>query len=344
MSPLADLPPDQRAVLQLVLKQGRSYDQLAGLLGIDRAAVAERAQAGAEALAPDAARRLSPERRGQVADYILGQHDPDEHEATRAHLAASASARAYARLLSDVLAGEAKNQLPDVPEAAPKPDPEPLAEIDAAPIAREPAAAVPTERRRPPASPVEARVSRVGGALFLAGVAIAAAVIIILLINNSGDSAGTPVTTTPSTARTTSTPATATPTTTTPTTTPTARRTALFELRPIGKSKALGGAQVVAAGTARELDVVAKNMRANTANDLYAVWFYNSQQDAFFCGFAEKLVTGNGQFGVKIPQQFLPSNPRHYKTLVVSLEPRPKDNKQPTRPTDIVMTGVLKGF
>jgi Sigma-70, region 4 len=94
MSALADLPPDQRAVLQLVLKQGRSYDQLAGLLGIDRSAVAERAQAGAEALAPDAARRLSPERRAQVADYILGQHEPARHDATRDHLAASASARA----------------------------------------------------------------------------------------------------------------------------------------------------------------------------------------------------------------------------------------------------------
>ena len=37
------LAPDQRAVVQLVLQQDRSYDELAGLLGISTDAVRDRA-------------------------------------------------------------------------------------------------------------------------------------------------------------------------------------------------------------------------------------------------------------------------------------------------------------
>ena len=43
MATLDSLPADQRAVLQLVLRRGRSYDEIARLLSIDRAAVRERA-------------------------------------------------------------------------------------------------------------------------------------------------------------------------------------------------------------------------------------------------------------------------------------------------------------
>ena len=43
MGSLETLPPDQRAVLDLVLQRGRSYDDIARLLAIDRAAVRGRA-------------------------------------------------------------------------------------------------------------------------------------------------------------------------------------------------------------------------------------------------------------------------------------------------------------
>ena len=52
MSPLEPLAPDQRAVVALVLQQGRSYDEIAALLGIPVDAVRARAQAGLAALAP----------------------------------------------------------------------------------------------------------------------------------------------------------------------------------------------------------------------------------------------------------------------------------------------------
>ena len=54
MSGLDNLPPDQRAVLQLVLARGRSYDEIAGMLSIDREAVRRRALDALDALTPAA--------------------------------------------------------------------------------------------------------------------------------------------------------------------------------------------------------------------------------------------------------------------------------------------------
>ena len=88
--PLESLPADQRAVLQLLLKQGQTYDDLSGLLNIDPAAVRERAHAALDALGPDVGRRLDPARRAEVADYLLGQQPASERAATRDHLAGSA--------------------------------------------------------------------------------------------------------------------------------------------------------------------------------------------------------------------------------------------------------------
>jgi hypothetical protein len=51
MSRLDDLPPDQRAVLLLLVQQGKSHAEIADMLGIPESAVRERAHAGLEALA-----------------------------------------------------------------------------------------------------------------------------------------------------------------------------------------------------------------------------------------------------------------------------------------------------
>jgi len=54
MSQLDRLPPDQRAVLSLVLDRGRSYAQVADMLGIPESAVRDRAHAALDALAAEA--------------------------------------------------------------------------------------------------------------------------------------------------------------------------------------------------------------------------------------------------------------------------------------------------
>jgi hypothetical protein len=56
MSQLDRLPPDQRAVLSLVLDRGRSYTEVAEMLGLPESAVRDRAHAALDALAAEAGR------------------------------------------------------------------------------------------------------------------------------------------------------------------------------------------------------------------------------------------------------------------------------------------------
>ncbi|HTA15923.1 MAG TPA: sigma factor-like helix-turn-helix DNA-binding protein [Solirubrobacteraceae bacterium] len=56
MTELDRLPPDQRAVLSLVLDRGKSYGEVAEMLGIPESGVRDRAHAALDALARDAAR------------------------------------------------------------------------------------------------------------------------------------------------------------------------------------------------------------------------------------------------------------------------------------------------
>lgn len=117
---LETLPPDQRAVLQLILKQGRGYSELSGLLKIDEAAVRARAHAGLEALAPNGSgAALTADRRGQIADWLLGQQDAADRAATVQHLEDSRAARRWAGALRAQLAPVARDhELPDLPAGA----------------------------------------------------------------------------------------------------------------------------------------------------------------------------------------------------------------------------------
>jgi hypothetical protein len=82
MASLDSLPPDQRAVLQMVLQRGRNYDEIAGMLSIDRAAVRERALSALDALGPGT--RVPAERRALITDYLLGQLPPGAGRRLRA--------------------------------------------------------------------------------------------------------------------------------------------------------------------------------------------------------------------------------------------------------------------
>ena len=52
MARFDDLPADQKAVLQLVLRQGRTYGEIAGLLKISTEAVRDRALTALDAVGP----------------------------------------------------------------------------------------------------------------------------------------------------------------------------------------------------------------------------------------------------------------------------------------------------
>ena len=116
MSGLETLPPDQRAVLQLILTQGRGYAELARMLRIDASAVRIRAHAGIDALAGASADAPDAARRAQISDYLLGQQDEGERLVTLVELTDSAAACRWAAALRAQLQPLAREPLPEVPE------------------------------------------------------------------------------------------------------------------------------------------------------------------------------------------------------------------------------------
>src|SRR5581483_10871077 len=113
MASLDSLPPDQRAVLQLVMQRGRSYDDIAKLLSIDRAGVRDRARHALDALGPQS--WVPDDRRGLITDYLLGQLAPLEADDVHSQLGESASERAWARVVASELRPLATQGLPDIP-------------------------------------------------------------------------------------------------------------------------------------------------------------------------------------------------------------------------------------
>ena len=73
MATFDQLSDEQRAIVELVLQQGKSYDELSEMLGIPEARVRERARDALVELAPVSARGVEEDWRGQLADYVLVQ-------------------------------------------------------------------------------------------------------------------------------------------------------------------------------------------------------------------------------------------------------------------------------
>src|SRR4051794_3020341 len=152
MSSLDELPPDQRAALSLLLRQRKSYDEVAGLLGIAPQAVHDRAHAALAVLAPAQARALDAAQREEIGDYLLGQQpSAGERLRTRTLLAGSSNAAEWARTLGGQLDGLAPGVMPEIPGAdgnAAAAASEPPADPPAAPHALSQTPPAPT----PPAS------------------------------------------------------------------------------------------------------------------------------------------------------------------------------------------------
>ena len=185
MSALEPLAPDQRAVVALVLQQGRSYDEIAALLGMPVDAVRARARAGLASLAHD--NGLPGEVTGPLADYLLGQQPPADAEATRGLLAESPPARAWATGVSAQLQDVAPQGLPEIPAPAGRGAPSSRAPR---PRARTAPAPGPRGPRRPRATTPLAAASRLGGALLIAGVLAVVALVLFLVLRGGDDPAG----------------------------------------------------------------------------------------------------------------------------------------------------------
>jgi Sigma-70, region 4 len=356
MASLETLPPDQRAVLQMVLGRGRGYDDIARMLSIDRAGVRDRALDALDALGPDTG--VSDGRRQLITDYLLGQLPSRVAAQTRERLARSPTERAWARVVASELAPLASGPLPEIPsapaeaeepapsqieeagpaeaEAAAPADKEPVRASRAEPLAARSATetAAPVEREptreagrgragRPGAAP--RRVSRLGGAILLGvGAAVVIAVVVIFVVTGSSTKKNAPANAT--------TPTSSTPAANSTTATPVAQ---INLLSPRGKSTA-GIAEVLKQGKNTAIAIVGQGLPANTKHDAYAVWLYNSGSDALRLGFVNPGVGKNGRLETTGP---LPTNAAHFKQLLVTIE----TNANPKKPGQIVLQGNLTG-
>jgi hypothetical protein len=329
MASLDSLPPDQRAVLQLVLQRGRSYDQIAQLLSIDRDVVRQRALAALQMIGPDA--RVPDDRREAISDYLLGQLPDDAAEQARSELATSASSRAWARVVASELAPLAANPLPEIPvdqagTAGTAPE-------TAAPAAAEAPAADTAAAEQPAAAGVP-RSSRTGGAILLVVGALVALIVIgvvIVLVASSGGGSSHHSTT----AASVSTSA-ATTTATTSANSSGATPVAAVSLKSPTHTKGTAGfAEVVRQGGKTGLVLVAQGVPANTTHDAYAVWLYNSPSDNHILGFVNPGVKTDGKLQTA---GVLPTNASHFRQLLVTLETQAR----PHGPGKIVLQGPFK--
>ena len=309
MSPVDTLDATQRAVLQLVLKQGKGYDQIADLLGIEVSAVRGRAHAALDALGPSTA-GLTAGRRADIADYLLGQQSTEDRDATREHLEGSAAGRAWARSVAGELRPVARNGLPEIPSEARRREPRRPDRDEA--DGGEPLRAAPARRS-----------SRTGGILLLAGLAAIIAVVVILIVSGGDDSGTT------KTASSNRRPATQ-PSQTGPQPTPVAQ----INLKAADGSNAVGIAQVLAQGNQRLLAVLGQRLPPSTKSAAYAVWLYTSAAKAKLLGFVDPPVGKSGKFQNVIN---LPTNAAQYRELVVTRE---KGNAK--QPGEIVLRGQLQ--
>jgi hypothetical protein len=343
MAGLDSLPPDQRAVLSLVLKQGKSYAEIAGLLGIDEAAVRERAHAALGALAPTEGTPPPTQRRAAVADYLLGQQPAQETDQTRDYLSSSASGRAWARVVAGALRPLAADTLPEIPgddrgaiadatngsagaaqtepaqaqtavavaEAAPPAAPPPAG---ASPTGAPASAAGPPRRSRPTTAS-----SRRAGAVLL-GLVAAGLIALIVVLATGGSSKHKAK---PARAGTTST--TATP-----------QIVGQINLTPPrGGGRAIGIGLIVAQGNQLALELQAQSLAPTTKSFGYGVWLYNSHTSAEAVGSAPP-VGKNGRLSALAA---LPADTTNFRALIVTRE----TSSRPTRPGPIVLSGRLPG-
>jgi len=370
MAAIDDLPPDQRAVLQLLLKQGQSYEGIAGMLGMGAEAVRTRAHAAVESLVPESGGRPSSDE--EITDFLLGQLDEDSAKATLLHMGASARARKWGRAVRGELrplAGDAV--LPKIPKGAkggarrtpvegPVPTKPPPPKRPAKRSTKRPAAAA--------APPVDSEPATVGEAKLERPVKRPAAAPPVDIEPVTVDEAeraepeAAPAPARPSSqlggalliggiailvvvllivlfkgrsdSDQPSTTGTATKAATAPKPAPAEQPKVIAQINMRGPGKAVAVAQVLIQAGTRAIAIIGQGLQPSSAKSAYAVWLYNSAADARRLGFAPP-VGKNGRLEGVAP---LPEDSQRFQDLIVTRE----TNESAKRPGSIVLRGKLK--
>ena len=323
MTPLDTLAPDQRAVLELVLRQGRSYGELSELLGIPERDVRARADAGIRALAGEADSGVDT---GRIADWLLGQQPEAEAERTRTAVARSRASRGWAATAAERLREMGGSAVPDVPAAEdeparPAPRPRPLREGGEPPRPRDTAA----PRTKAPMP----RSSKLGGAILIGILVVAIAGLIVFIVASGGDDK-------PSAS--TGQQAQATPT---PTATAAASGNDIV-LQGTNGSQAAGLMRLIPGNKGRvQFALAAQNVPANKNNEVYAVWFTRSGVKPIRLGFAQAQVGSDGVLTTAGPQKGDETKfPRWFATYDKVLVTR-ETSANAAKPGPAVLEGTL---
>lgn len=314
MSRLKELPADQQAVLSLLLRQRKSYAEVAALLDIAERAVHDRAHAALAILAPGQARELSFKQRSDIGDYLLSQGSSTEQAAARSQLVQSAPARDWARALINELTLLSSSPLPEIPTDDRQED---------------------YSRRQGGMSAPSLPSSRRGGALLLGAIAVVIVVAVVLLVHSNDGGSATP-------SANSSTHSSNGKTSATSTTTGQPQIDTRYQFATVEKgSHATAVAAVLTQEHQRYLAFQAQHL-AQTKGFSYALWLVNSETDVHPLGFLPKL-SASGEAMAAEPicpsatNPCLPSNYAHYRLLLLTKE----TTKNPTRPgRDIVLAGT----
>ena len=290
MATFDQLSAEKRAIVELVLRQEKSYDELADMLRLPESRVRELARDALVELAPSTAREVEDDWRGQLADYVLGQQSGPETTATRGHLRRSEAARAWTRSLLDSLDDLYQDGArPTIPEAEHEgrerrrerpPRERPRGRE------REPREEVPRRRELSPEAQAAVRRRRL-----LAGLGALAALLLLavlvwpigLLTGGDDDDEDRPA--------------------------------AQQQQAGLGDGAA-GIARIVERDGQRVLDLLATGLPPSNQRQAYEVWLYNSPTDARSVGAQFSDQRGNFRGAGNLPADFA-----RYKFLDVSREP-----------------------
>jgi hypothetical protein len=325
MATFDQLSAEQRAIIELVLKQGQSYGQLGEMLGMPEKRVQELARDSLVKLSPVSAAGVDDDWRGQIADYLLQQQSGSDSSATRGHLRRSESARAWSRSILDSLDQfyDPAN-LPSIPAgdggapAKPRPPREPKARGKEPPEAR--AAEGEAAEERPPkpvrrVSAQELRRRQLAGGAALAVIALLALLVWpvgLLTGDDSGDGKKT-----------------------TEKAQPKAKVIGQLLLQPVRKSEGTGVAVIASRGKQRQLIVQAR-LPVTANGEAYEVWLYNSPSSARSLG--AQVTDRQGMFQGAGP---LPEDFARYRFIDVSRE---KVDRNARHSGNSVLRGRIEDF
>lgn len=298
------LTEDQRAMLQLLLERGQSYEDIASLLGSDVDGIRSRAR--------DALREMGgadPDADVSLTDFLLGQADPIGRADAARHLQGDADARELANKLEAQLRLIAPGaDLPEIPSGG-KPAPSrfaPAAKGDKKPGAASQAEPKPkaTSAAASSSSGISGQQKRLIGALVGAAVVVLAIVLIATgaFSGGGGDDNGSVDTTASGSGDPTS--QTASNTTGAQAGDP---NVVSALLKPVGEAdpKAKGGAVFGQIKNTPVLQIIAKGLEPTTDGENYSIWLYRSDKAAFRLSGVRVTKTGGIAAQIPIPRQVL---------------------------------------